>query len=565
MKFLPVNATALLVELPDLSQTLTLLHTLQTAHITGITEVVPAACTLLVRFEAWHWNARSLAERIRQLGANAQTGHSHAGELIRIPVRYDGEDLSAVAAHLGLDESQVIARHCAQPWQVAFTGFAPGFAYLSDGDSVFNVPRRSSPRTRIPPGAVALAGRFSGIYPRASPGGWQLIGQTDVPMWDLQRTPPALLQPGQRVQFVDMATSAGRELHAYWQQHIHPRVAVAMPGMSTSDATSAKMPKSGALDADTAITLEVVQTGLQALVQDLGRPGQAGQGVSISGALDRSAFIAANQLVGNRHNAPALELLHGGFSLRAHGHAVVAVTGADGSLTLCDHSGACMPAARYAPLALEAGDTLTVGIPEAGLRSYLAVRGGLAITPILDSCATDTLAGIGPDALQNGQILRIGHHDDQHPGWHTGSVAAHADHALPHLPRQGVTPDTVWLDITLGPRHEWFSPQSLQHLLEQPWQVTQQSNRVGLRLQGAYPLERAPAFAGAELPSEGTVWGSLQVPANGQPVLFMADHPLTGGYPVIACVAQHHLDLAAQLPAGVQVRFRALPPIPLDM
>ena len=118
----------------------------------------------------------------------------------------------------------------------------------------------------------------------------------------------------------------------------------------------------------------------------------------------------------------------------------------------------------------------------------------------------------------------------------------------------------MWLDITLGPRADWFSPQALALLLEQPWQVTPQSNRVGLRLAGSQPLQRAAAFEGAELPSEGTALGALQVPANGQPVLFLADHPLTGGYPVVGCVAAHHLDLAAQLPAGTLIRFRAQHP-----
>ena len=147
---------------------------------------------------------------------------------------------------------------------------------------------------------------------------------------------------------------------------------------------------------------------------------------------------------------------------------------------------------------------------------------------------------------------------------------------LPHLP-DSVQPDlrdadavrrhAIVLDLVLGPRTDWFDGESLELLQQQCWQVTQQSNRVGLRLLGEKPLQRATGFQGGELPSEGTALGALQVPANGQPVLFLADHPLTGGYPVIGCVAPHHLDLAAQLPPGVFVRFKLMAPfaeIPLE-
>ena len=560
MRFLPVTAGALLVELPDLPRTLALLRALQAGPPEGVTEVIPAARTLLIHYEPWRLDDAQLAAAVAAIAQKAESAaqsaaesgappEEAAGALMQIPVRYDGEDLAEVAAHLGLSAAQVIARHTAQPWQVAFAGFAPGFAYLSGGDAVFDVPRRASPRTRIPPGAVALAGRFSGVYPRASPGGWQLIGQTEVPMWDLARTPPALLQPGQRVQFVDAATEAGRELLERWRAP--SRCAVA----ASSSAPDSCAPDGGG-DGEAPV-LEVLAPGLQALVQDLGRPGQAGQGVSASGALDRGAFLAANRLVGNHFNAPALELLHGGFTVRALGPAVVAVTGAEGPLTLRRQDGAALPAARHAPLALQAGDTLALGAPEAGLRSYLAARGGFAAQPVLGSCASDTLAGIGPAPLAAGQRLGLGRRESRHGP--LASVAAHPEAASPHLPRPGDAA-AVWLDITLGPRADWFSPQALALLLEQPWQVTPQSNRVGLRLAGSQPLQRAAAFEGAELPSEGTALGALQVPANGQPVLFLADHPLTGGYPVVGCVAAHHLDLAAQLPTGTLIRFRAQRP-----
>lgn len=591
MRLLPVNLDAILVELADLDETLALFDALEADPIEGVTELVPAARTILVHFLPWVCPLPRLVAGIA--ARQGRQGQARQGTLVRIPVRYDGEDLVEMADHLGLSVEELVRRHAASVWQVAFTGFAPGFAYLSGGDPVFNVPRRASPRTRIPAGSVGLAGTFSAVYPRATPGGWQLIGTTDVPMWDLTRTPPALLQPGQRVQFVDVATEEGEALQ---REVVQQRSAEAGDARLTAASAAgsgggevrahsvATAEDAGSLGQDvcragdeTAVehAFEVVATGLQALFQDAGRPGQARQGVSASGALDATAFRVANQLLGNEADATVIELLHGGFALRALTRTVVAVTGATGPLDLKDASGAPLPAERHVPLAMEPGDVLMVGAPERGLRSYLAVRGGFDVAPVLGSSATDTLAGVGPEPLRMGQGLAVGRRI-------RGAVdAAEAGMAkletlLPHLPdpvpsnsrgADAVQRHAIVLDLVLGPRTDWFDGESLELLQQQCWQVTQQSNRVGLRLLGEKPLQRAAGFQGRELPSEGTALGALQVPANGQPVLFLADHPLTGGYPVIGCVAPHHLDLAAQLPPGVFVRFKVMAPfaeIPLE-
>lgn len=591
MRLLPVNLDAILVELADLDETLALFDALEADPIEGVTELVPAARTILVHFLPWVCPLPRLVAGIA--ARQGRQGQARQGTLVRIPVRYDGEDLAEMADYLGLSVEELVRRHAASVWQVAFTGFAPGFAYLSGGDPVFNVPRRASPRTRIPAGSVGLAGTFSAVYPRATPGGWQLIGTTDVPMWDLTRTPPALLQPGQRVQFVDVATEEGEALQ---REVVQQRSAEAGDARLTAASAAgsgggevrahsvATAEDAGSLGQDvcragdeTAVAhaFEVVATGLQALFQDAGRPGQARQGVSASGALDATAFRVANQLLGNEADATVIELLHGGFALRALTRTVVAVTGATGPLDLKDASGAPLPAERHVPLAMEPGDVLMVGAPERGLRSYLAVRGGFDVAPVLGSSATDTLAGVGPEPLRMGQGLAVGRRI-------RGAVdAAEAGMAkletlLPHLPdpvpsnsrgADAVQRHAIVLDLVLGPRTDWFDGESLELLQQQCWQVTQQSNRVGLRLLGEKPLQRAAGFQGRELPSEGTALGALQVPANGLPVLFLADHPLTGGYPVIGCVAPHHLDLAAQLPPGVFVRFKLMAPfaeIPLE-
>lgn len=518
MRFLPVNLNAVLVELEDLPQTLALLASLRAEPIAGIEELVPAARTLLITFRPAAIAADELA---RQVGARSlDASEARSERRIEIPVRYDGEDLAEVAGLLGITPDEVVRRHTGSDYTVAFTGFAPGFAYLSGGDPSLNVPRRKVPRTRIPAGAVGLAGSFSGVYPQASPGGWQILGITDAPMWDLSRETPALLQPGDAVRFVDVTGQPRTEVEA--------AAAPAQPTVSKSGCA-----------------FEIRAAGLQALLEDGGRHGQAKQGVSASGAMDRRSLQAANRLVGNASDTACIEVAYGGFQLACRGDAVVAVTGAEGPVTLTRADGAQWPLPRYQPVALAEGDVLALGEPTAGIRSYIAVRGGFDIAPVLGSLSSDTLARVGPAAIAVGDVLPV------------RAVSAGALVGEPEAPPTDLPTvrGEVVLDIVLGPRTDWFTPDAVELLCGQAWTVTPQSNRVGIRLAGEEALARANH---AELPSEGTARGSIQVPASGQPVLFLADHPLTGGYPVIASVATHHLDRAGQIPVNARVRFRPM-------
>jgi len=520
MRFLPVNLNAVLVELDDLAQTLALLASLRAEPIAGVEELVPAARTILVSFRPAAISAVALAREIGQRSLDAR--ETRVDKRIEIPVRYTGEDLAEVAGLLGITPDEVVRRHTGSDYTVAFTGFAPGFAYLAGGHPSLNVPRRAVPRTRIPAGAVGLAGSFSGVYPQASPGGWQIIGVTDAPMWDLARETPALLQPGDTVRFVDV-TASQVSLPVIQQAAVAPVPAVAEGGCA----------------------FEVRATGLQALWQDRGRHGQAKQGVSASGAMDQQALQAANRLVGNASDTACVEIAYGGFQFACRGEAVIAITGADGPLSLTRADGAQWPLPRHQPAALADGDVVTLGEPSAGIRSYLAVRGGFAIAPVLGSCATDTLARIGPPALATGDVLPV-------RTVASGAVVGAPEEAPANLP---TVHEEVVLDIVLGPRTDWFTADAVERLCGQPWVVPPQSTRVGIRLAGEQALVRANA---SELPSEGTARGSIQVPPSGQPVLFLADHPLTGGYPVIASVATHHLDRAGQIPVNARVRFQPI-------
>jgi biotin-dependent carboxylase-like uncharacterized protein len=287
--------------------------------------------------------------------------------------------------------------------------------------------------------------------------------------------------------------------------------------------------------------LEVVRSGPLTTVQDAGRPGLSSVGVGRSGPADRASHALANRLVGNPPGAAALEMTFGGLTLRAHGTAVVALTGAPCPATVGDRG-----AGANTVLTLPPGETLAVGTPTCGLRTYLAVRGGVDVEPVLGSRATDLLSGLGPPHVADGDLLPVGAApSDLPPGVEVAPVAA---------PASG----EVRLRLTLGPRHDWFDEAALDTLAVTPYEVTSESNRIGVRLAGP-ALTRA---RDGELPSEGMEEGALQVPPSGQPVLFLADHPVTGGYPVVGVVVPDDVARAAQVRPGQRVRFdvRGAPP-----
>ncbi|MDR2999490.1 MAG: 5-oxoprolinase/urea amidolyase family protein [Microbacterium sp.] len=530
MRILTASDRALLVEAADLDEAMRL--NLAWAGTPGVVELIPGARTVLVRFDPVLVDAASLAAVLSSTTVDA-ADVPHVGE-VTIPVRYDGEDLADVAGLLGVSADEVVARHLAAEWQVAFSGFAPGFGYTVGSDPLFDVPRRSSPRTRVPAGSVALAGHFTGVYPRESPGGWQLIGRTDAVMWDIDRDPPALFSPGTLVRFERaereiVSSSPGPERGA--QRRDEGRSAPS----TTAEQRDEGRPHSG--------TLEVLRPALQLLVQDLGRPGHAALGVSASGAADRTAMRDADRAVGNAPDAAVLELV-GGAALRYSGvPTVAAVAGAVGEMVLHAADGMERGIRPGAPFALDDGDELRLGHPVRGLRYAVAVRGGILSPPALGSAASDTLAGLGPAPLAAGDVIAVG--DPR-----TAPHPVDPEPLARELPAAG---ETVELRIVLGPRDDWFTADAIEALTGQDWDVTPRSDRVGIRLHGATPLERA---AEGELPSEGAVTGAIQVPPDGQPVLFLPDHPLTGGYPIIGAVIDRDLDLAGQLPPGARVRFR---------
>jgi biotin-dependent carboxylase-like uncharacterized protein len=286
-------------------------------------------------------------------------------------------------------------------------------------------------------------------------------------------------------------------------------------------------------------TLRVLSAGPLSTVQDLGRPGFASVGVSRSGALDRAALALANRLVGNDEGAAGVEITVGGFSAVFDADVWIAVTGAWGPVT-----SAGRPIDVNHPVRFAAGELLEIGMAEAGLRYYLAVGGGIEVPAVLGSRSTDVLSGTGPAVLTDGVVLPLG--------------APHPESMRPVDISPWGRPDlgVVTVPLYVGPRADWFTAASIEALFTGTWALSPASNRVGARLDGT-PLERsAEAIARGELPSEGMVAGGIQVPPSGSPTVLLADHPTTGGYPVIAVVASASLDRFAQLRPGQEIRFR---------
>ena len=276
------------------------------------------------------------------------------------------------------------------------------------------------------------------------------------------------------------------------------------------------------------VNMTIVRTGPLTVLKDRGRPGHAHQGVAPTGAVDRRAYARANALVGNAPGAAALECTLGGLRVFFDAPALVVLTGTDAVLEVQGRHAGPEQVVR-----VPAEATVSVTMPRRGLRSYLAVRGGFAVPPVLGSRSTDRIGGIGPPRPAPGDVLPVG-------VW-----PACPDEAGPAEAEDGP------LELDLGPRDDWFTAEAVATLLSAEFTVTPSSDSVGLRLDGPV-LARARTD---ELPSEGVVRGAVQVPPDGKPIVFQADHPVTGGYPVIAVLTPRAADRAAQLRPGATVRF----------
>lgn len=459
-----------------------------------VDEVLAGAAVLV---KAVGGRTDSVAEKLGSIPTRSLS--SHKGRLVEIPVVFDGPDLAEVARTAGMSERRVVDAIAGASLRVAYLGFAPGFAYVQGlPDALARIERRSSPRTSVLSGSVGIAGGYLGVYPRTSPGGWNLLGRTDLVLFDPHVPPHATLQPGDRLRLVP-TESVGQPARLHRADE--------RPRCSSS------------------CRFVVEEPGLLSTLQDGGRVRVGHLGVPAAGPADSDSMRLANLIAGNPELSGGLETTLDGPVLRFDTPAHAVVVGAEVALD-------GRSVASGAVVEVPAGARLKVG-RSSGLRGYVAVSGGIRGAELFGSCSSDLLSGLGPGPLQAGDELEIGHEGRPRGYAHT-------------LSRGSV------LRILPGPHP--VHRDSLEGWAAGPFRVSQDSNRIGVRLNGSKRVELR------ELPrgSHGMVHGAVQMPPSGEPIVLLCDHATMGGYPVIATVISADLGALAQRRPGDPVRFEVV-------
>jgi KipI family sensor histidine kinase inhibitor len=441
------------------------------------------------------------------------------GRTIEAPVAYGSEagpDLDAVAEWAGLSPAAVADRHASAEYRVFMLGFLPGFAYLGSVDDRIAAPRHATPRLRVPAGSVGIAGRQTGIYPRDSAGGWQIIGRSPLQVFEPDKVPAALFKPGDTVRFVAISPRATSD--------------TARPVRTRTDESHQSH---GEINTR---TVTVLRPGLFTTIQDQGRWGHQGSGVPVAGALDLVSHRIANLLVGNTADAATLEITLAGPELRMEQPARLAITGADLRPSIDG-----VPTAIGVVKTCLAGSILRFGDRRSGARSYIAFDGGIDTPLVLGSRATHigvVLGGLDGRMLAAGDKLPLGR--------------PNAD--PPRLPGSGFAVESAGgarLRVLPGPQEDFFAEEAFTLLERTRFLITPQSNRMAYRLTGG----SLPRIRDREMISDAAFVGGVQVPASGEPILLMSDRQTTGGYPQIATVITADVPRAGQLAPGDWVEF----------
>lgn len=503
-----------------------LAHAVREGVWPGVTDVVPAYSSLYIEFDPLRLTHDELRGRLEGLGETLKglpspgagqgpAGQGSPGRRLVVPVCYGGEfgpDLEPLADEKGLSAADVVRLHSGREYLVYCIGFVPGFPFMGTVPGRIAAARLPAPRPAVPAGSVGIAGAQTGIYPFTTPGGWRLIGRTPMRLFDPGADDPVLMRPGDRVRFKPLPPPAA------WPEA--PAVA-ATPAAATPAAGQG--------------LFEVLDPGPLTTVQDLGRRGFQHLGFSVGGAADRTSLRLANLLAGNPPGAAGLEMTAKGPTVRFLAPAVVAVAGADLGPVL---NGSPLP--LWESRRVEAGDLLGFRGGRRGLRSYLAVAGGIDVPACLGSRATDLVARIGG---VRGRPLRAG--DVLPAGAPAADLDALAGWAVIPEARPALGGDRVTVRLVAGPDGGLD-----EQLLWSGYRVTAQSDRMGLRLEG--PALPPPA---GDLTSEPLPLGTVQLPPSGQPVVLLAGRQTIGGYAKIGVVLEPDVDLLAQAVPGQEVRF----------
>lgn len=459
----------------------------------GVTDVIPSYATLFVEYDRERLTANELRSWIERQQEDAGPAQERS---VTVPVRYDGEDLPDIAAGAGIEVAEVVRRHAGTTYRVYALGFTPGFPFLGEVDESIRSPRLPVPRPRVEANSVGIADAQTGIYPLPSPGGWRLVGTALEAVYDPHREPPFLLEPGDIVNFVPSdgeAPADAQPLELLPAQPQHP-------------------------------VLRVEEAGLLDLVVDQGRFMAGRFGLARSGPADARSARLANRLVGNRVDAPLLELNVSGPVLSVLRDTVIAFAGwgvgpeVDGEA-----------AEQFTSILVGKGSVLRFPAQRHGVRGYLAVAGGFESDSFLGSSSVDVRGLIGRP-LRAGDLLGVAEKNSVRPGF-----------SFRPYSRPG---GTLKLRLEPGPQ---VNEAALAVLTRAPFRV-KHADRMGLQLDG----EKVP---GGGVLSEANQLGAVQVSAGGRPLLLLNDRGTVGGYQKPAVVHPDDLPRAGQLRAGDWLRF----------
>ncbi|WP_158602266.1 5-oxoprolinase subunit PxpB [Cohnella endophytica] len=512
-------------------------------------EVVPASRTIAFYMKSGEYDMGKAAEEAVRLLQGIKGLKQHRLRHVELPVIYGGDagpDLAECARRSGLSIEQFVDRHAETRYEVAMIGFAPGFPYLSGLHDSLAQPRRDTPRMSVQAGSVGIAGNRTGVYSVSSPGGWQIIGRTPVPLFRPEAERPFLLAQGDTVKFIPVSADA--------EIPVVP-----------NEPTPAFAHDSGSGERISNSALSVIKPGLLTTIQDLGRTGWQAYGVSVGGAMDETSMRKANLLLGNEEAAAVLELTLIGGSYLVESDILIAICGADLRATV---DGAGLPLNK--PILLRGGTRIDFGSVLTGCRAYVAIAGGFDAPLVLGSRSTDPRARIGGGfgrALIAGDTIGVmplsplsrelmkklgSKADDSGLRWSETDWSAKGwEESLPFAVQPLRKPLQLTIRVLLGAEWEQFAKESKATLFEEPFKVDASSDRMGMRLSG-HPLKRE--FED-ELESRGVVPGTIQVPPSGQPIILTAGCQPTGGYPIIAHVIRADIPLLAQAAPGDLLTF----------
>lgn len=581
-----------------------------------IVELVPTYRSLLVQYDPLLISYAELTERIREkIGGGVKSGKENgktekkntknawfisrnsgeersdstdpalpAGEygdyvrLIEVPTLYGGEhgpDLSFVAETNALSPVDVVRIHSGRDYLVYMLGFMPGFPYLGGLDERIHTPRLSEPRTAIPAGSVGIAGGQTGIYPSASPGGWQLIGRTPLRLYDPDSEDPVFVSAGDYIRYIPIGISEFSRLEKI--KNLKPKIRLVHRSEIRSDLEveieqddlgdfGKEYRAPGRRDdslllsddlhviprenAEVCVRVRVLSPGAFTTVQDLGRVGYQKYGIPVAGAMDQLSCRLANILVGNREEEAVLEATYMGPELLFEEQAAIAVTGKGFRPKI---NGAEVPMCRR--ILVNKGDVLSLGSSSDGVRAYIAISGSLSVPPVNGSKSTylrSRVGGLEGRKLQREDVLE---YICLRGGAGCEAFAESGVEDSGYEGDDGSADGIREIRVVPGPQQEYFTEKGMRTFFsEDGYEITAESDRMGMKLRGA-KIEHAGS---ADIVSDAAVIGAVQVPASGEPIILLADRQTTGGYTKIGVVIKEDVYRLAQMPPGTRVRFRII-------